>query len=76
MKIDESSIYFRQLAKFQEKYWRKYSEVSPIGEIPRDILTKVRWTFANGESSIGENFIGEIPESQKYEINMWYFFDK
>jgi hypothetical protein len=50
------------LAKFQELYRRKYSGLSPIGETPGDILAKVQWTFAIGESHIGENLIGEIPE--------------
>jgi hypothetical protein len=50
------------LAKLQELYWRKYSGLSPIGEIPEDVLPKVQWTFVIGESHIGENLIGEIPE--------------
>jgi hypothetical protein len=50
------------LAKFQELYWRKYSGLSPIGKIPGGVLAKVQWTFAIGESHIGENLIGEIPE--------------
>ena len=49
-------------------YWR--NSRGCIGEIPGDVLAKVQWTFANwrnckgciGESSIGESFIGEIPE--------------
>jgi len=60
--IVESSLNFRQLAKFQELYWRKYSGLSPIDEIPGDVLAKVQWTFAISESHIGENLIDEIPE--------------
>jgi hypothetical protein len=39
--IGESTVDFRQLAKFQEMYWRKYNGLSPIGEIPEDILAKI-----------------------------------
>ncbi len=45
-------------------YCRKYSGLSPIGEIPGGALAKVRWTFAIGESPIGESLIGEIPVSR------------
>ncbi|CAF4410710.1 unnamed protein product, partial [Rotaria socialis] len=34
----------------------------PIGEAPPNVLVKVQWTFAIGESPIGESLIGEIPE--------------
>ncbi|CAF4290143.1 unnamed protein product, partial [Rotaria socialis] len=60
--IGENTVNFRQLAKFQRPYWRKYSGLSPIGEVPPNVLVKVQWTFANGESPIGESLIGEIPE--------------
>jgi hypothetical protein len=53
----------RQLAKFQGVCWRKYGGLSPIGETPGGVLAKVQWTFANGESPIGESLIGEIPIS-------------
>jgi hypothetical protein len=43
--IGESTVDFRQLAKFQEIYWRKYSGLSPIGETPGGVLAKVRWTL-------------------------------
>jgi len=63
------------LAKLHRMYWRKYSGLSPIGEIPRGVLARVQWIFANGESPIGESLIGEIPEphhfnnlSKKYSI--------
>ncbi|CAF3357127.1 unnamed protein product, partial [Rotaria socialis] len=46
----------------QRPYWRKYSGLSPIGEAPPNVLVKVQWTFAIGESPIGESLIGEIPE--------------
>ncbi|CAF3302631.1 unnamed protein product [Rotaria socialis] len=39
-------------------YWQKYSELSPIGEVPETIMAKVQRTFANWRSStecIGEN---------------------
>ena len=51
----ESTVDFRQLAKFRRMYWRKYSGLSPIGEISEDVLAKVQWTFANGERPIGES---------------------
>jgi len=54
---------FRQLAKLQRLYWRKYGGLSPIGEVPGGVLAKVQWTFAIGESPIGESLIGEIPIS-------------
>ncbi|CAM4911175.1 unnamed protein product [Rotaria socialis] len=60
--IGESIVDVRQLAKFQRPYWRKYSGLSPIGEAPPNVLVKVQWTFAIGESPIGESLIGEIPE--------------
>jgi hypothetical protein len=50
------------LAKLRETCRRKSTVPSPIGEVPEDVLAKVWWTFANGETPIGENFIGEIPE--------------
>jgi hypothetical protein len=53
---------FRQLVKFQGVHWQKYSGHSPIGEIPRGILAKVQWTFANGEGPFGESLFGEIPQ--------------
>ncbi|CAM4988956.1 unnamed protein product [Rotaria socialis] len=62
--IGESIVDVRQLAKFQRPYWRKYSGLSPIGEAPPNVLVKVQWTFAIGESPIGESLIGEIPEPQ------------
>ncbi len=43
--VGESKVDFRQLAKFQEIYWRKYSGLSPIGETPGGVLAKVRWTL-------------------------------
>ncbi len=52
------------MAKFLGVYWRKYGGLSPIGEIPGGVLAKVRWTFAIGESPIGESLIGEIPVSR------------
>ena len=60
--IGENTVNFRQLAKFQRPYWRKYSGLSPIVEAPPNVLVKVQWTFANGENPIGESLIGEIPE--------------
>ncbi|CAM4953661.1 unnamed protein product [Rotaria socialis] len=68
--IGENTVNFRQLAKFQRPYWRKYSGLSPIGEAPPNVLVKVQWTFANGESPIGESLIGEIPEPQKFDHTM------
>jgi hypothetical protein len=32
----------RQLAKFQDVYWRKYSGHSPTGEIPANMLAKLQ----------------------------------
>ena len=60
--IGESTVNFRQLAKLQGMYWRKYGGLSPTGETPRDVLAKVWWTFTNDESSVGESLIDEIPE--------------
>jgi hypothetical protein len=40
-RIGESTVDFHQLAKFQVMHWRKYSELSPIGEIPGRVLAKV-----------------------------------
>jgi len=51
-----------KLAKVQKLYWPKSTVLSLIDEIPGDVLAKVQWTFAIGESHIGENLIGEIPE--------------
>ena len=34
-------------------YWRKYSGLSPIGEIPGDVLAKVQRTFVNWRNSRG-----------------------
>ncbi len=72
------------MAKFQVVHWRKYGGLSPIGEIPGGVLAKVRWTFAIGESPIGESLIGEIPvshfltivlsEKLKYLENRTIFF--
>ncbi|CAM4855354.1 unnamed protein product [Rotaria socialis] len=64
--IGESIVDVRQLAKFQRPYWRKYSGLSPIGEAPPNVLVKVQWTFAIGESPIGESLIGEIPEPRNF----------
>jgi hypothetical protein len=33
-------------------YWRKFTVLSPIGEIPKDALAKVQWTFASCDGSI------------------------
>jgi len=33
-------------------YWRNSTALSPIGEIPKDALAKVRWTFASCDESI------------------------
>jgi hypothetical protein len=35
-----------------EVYWRDSTALSPIGEIPKDALAKVRWTFASCDGSI------------------------
>ena len=37
--IGESTVHFRQLAKFQGMCWRKYSGLSPIGESYVDFLS-------------------------------------
>ena len=63
--IGESIVDSRQLAKVMRVYWRKYSGLSPIGESHEGILAKVQWTFANGESLIGEILIGEIRVSPR-----------
>ena len=64
--IGESSVEIRQLAKVQGIYWRKFTGNSPIGESTGGILAKVHWTFANGESPVCENPIGELPVTQKF----------
>ncbi len=33
-------------------YWWNSTALSPIGEIPKDVLAKVRWTFASCDGSI------------------------
>jgi hypothetical protein len=67
--IGESSLNFRQLANIQGVYWRKSTELSPIGEYPEGALAKVHWMFANGESPVGEIPIGERPITR---IDMMY----
>ena len=37
--IGESIVDFRQLARFQRPYWRKYSGLSPIGECQMGYLS-------------------------------------
>ena len=46
--------------------WRKYGELSPVDEIPEDVLVKIRWTFANGESLISE--IPGIPTIRRASV--------
>ncbi|CAF4530368.1 unnamed protein product, partial [Rotaria magnacalcarata] len=48
-----------------------YSGLSPIGEAPPNVLVKVQWTFAIGESPIGESLIGEIPEPRNEDEKMY-----
>ncbi len=43
----------RQLAKVLDVYRQKYSGLSPIGETPRRVLAKVKWTLANWRNSLG-----------------------
>jgi hypothetical protein len=50
--IGESTVDFRQLAKFQGVHWRNYNGLSPIGEIPGGVLAKVQWTFASCHETI------------------------
>jgi hypothetical protein len=40
--VGESTADIRQLAKFREVYWREYSEHSPTGEIPANMLAKLQ----------------------------------
>ena len=44
--------------------WRKYNRHLPISECVKDSLAKLQLTFANGESPICENLIGEVPVTQ------------
>ncbi len=55
--IGESTRDSRQLAKVLDVYWQKYTGLSPIGETPRRVLAKVKWTLANWRKSLG--YIGE-----------------
>ncbi len=55
--IGESTRDSRQLAKVLDVYWQNYSGLSPIGETPRRVLAKVKWTLANWRKSLG--YIGE-----------------
>ena len=67
--IGESSIDFHQywrefsgvspIGESAGVHWSKFSGFSPIGESAEGVLVKVQWPFANGESSLGENLIGE-----------------
>ena len=69
--IVANELDFRQLTNVLGMYWRKSSGLSPIGECPRGVLAKVKWTLANwrvswgctGESPLGESHIGEDPGS-------------
>ena len=46
--IGEGIVDFRQLAKFQRPYWRKYSGLSPIGESEMDYLNNYRTILRKG----------------------------
>jgi hypothetical protein len=50
--IGESKRDSRQLAKVLDVYRQKYSGLSPIGETPRRMLAKVKWTLANWRNSL------------------------
>jgi len=55
-----SPIRHSPMAKVQGVYWRKYGGLSPIGEIPGNVLAKVQCTFANWRNSrgcVGENTV-------------------
>ena len=50
--VGESTVDFRQLAKFPGMYWQKYTGLLPIGEISGDVLTKVQRSFGNRHKRI------------------------
>jgi hypothetical protein len=50
-------------------YWRKFGGLSPIGECPEVELAEVQWTFANGESPVGESLIGEERATPQNELH-------
>jgi hypothetical protein len=55
-------------------YWRKYSGLSPIGEIPGGALAKLQWTFANWRNSrgcVGESTV-DFRELSRNNINIGY----
>ena len=76
--IGESSLEFRQLANFQLVYWRKFTRVSPIGELPAGILAKVHSSFANWRTSswyIGESSL-EFRQLVKFQEVYWRKFTR
>jgi hypothetical protein len=81
--IDESKRDSRQLAKVLDVYRQKYSGLSPIGETPRRMLAKVKWTLANWRNSLGYRRMSgwrksywrnsgkpKIHEEKKYQTNL------
>jgi len=71
-----------------EVYWRDSTALPPIGEIPKEALAKVRWTFASCDGSIltqnpyepnsqsnwrnSSRGVGEIPEGLLAKVQ-WNF---
>ena len=72
----ESTVDFRQLAKFQRMYWRNFRGC--IGEISEDVLAKFQrmyWRKYSGLSLmanvlLAKVLIGEIPEPPYYIIQI------
>ena len=68
-----SPIRHSPTAKVLGVYWRKYDGLSPIGEIPGDVLAKVRWTFANWRNSrgcVGESTV-DFRQLAKFQRMCW-----
>jgi hypothetical protein len=72
--IGESKRDSRQLAKVLDVYRQKYSGLSPIGETPRRMLAKVKWTLANWRNSLGYRRMSGWRNSGKPKIKSTQFF--
>ena len=48
-------------------HWREFGGLSPIGEHPEGQLATLQWTFANGESPIGEERVTPLSGIDQYK---------
>ena len=53
----------------------KFNGRSTIGESAGGVLAKVQWTFANGESSVCEIPIGEVPATRFQSLPTSFFIE-